>query len=80
MKPKTVAKWHKRPGVRDARMGPGPASTALGAEQEANAVAFRRHALPALDACLYALQPTIPQLSRSAPHRCFQRHGISRSA
>ena len=28
--------------------------------------------------CLYALQATIPQLSRSALHRCFQRHGISR--
>jgi transposase-like protein len=27
---------------------------------------------------LYALQPTIPHLSRSALHRCLQRHGISR--
>jgi hypothetical protein len=31
-----------------------------------------------LDDCLYALQPSIPHLSRSALHRCLQRHGISR--
>lgn len=30
-----------------------------------------------LDDCLYALQTTIPHLSRSALHRLFQRHGIS---
>ena len=76
--PKTVAKWRKRPGVLDAQMGPEPASTVLTAEQEAIAVAFRRHTLLALDDCLYALQATIPHLSRSALRRCFQRHGISR--
>ncbi len=31
-----------------------------------------------LDDCLYALQATIPHLSRSALHRLYQRHGISR--
>ena len=41
-------------------------------------VAFRRHMLLPLDDCLYALQPTIPHLIRSALHRCIQRHGISR--
>ena len=59
-------------------MGPEPASTVLTAAQEAIAVAFRRHTLLPLDDCLYALQATIPQLSRSALHRCFQRYGISR--
>ena len=34
--------------------------------------------LLALDDCLYALQPTIPHLTRSSLHRCLQRHGISR--
>jgi hypothetical protein len=34
--------------------------------------------LLALDDCLYALQPTIPNLTRSSLHRCLQRHGISR--
>ena len=59
-------------------MGPKPASTVLTVEEEAIAVAFRRHTLLPLDDCLYALQATIPRLSRSALHRCFQRHGISR--
>ena len=76
--PKTVAKWRKRPTPTDAAMGPKPASTVLSVEQEAIAVAFRKHTLLPLDDCLYALQATIPQLSRSALHRCFQRHGISR--
>jgi transposase InsO family protein len=31
-----------------------------------------------LDDCLYALQATVPHLTRSSLHRCFQRHGISR--
>ncbi len=41
-------------------------------------IAFRRHTLLPLDDCLYALQPTIPHLTRSSLHRCLQRHGISR--
>ena len=47
--PKTVAKWRKRPTVQAARMGPEPASTVLSAEQQAIAVAFRRHTLLSLD-------------------------------
>lgn len=31
-----------------------------------------------LDDCLYALQPSIPHLTRSSLHRCLQRHDISR--
>jgi transposase InsO family protein len=53
-------------------------STVLTPEEEAIAVAFRRHTLLALDDCLYALQATIPHLTRSSLHRCFQRHGIAR--
>ena len=41
-------------------------------------VAFRRHTLLPLDDCLYALQPTIPHLTRSSLHRCLKRHRISR--
>ena len=59
-------------------MGPTPASTMLTVEHEVIVVAFRQHTLLPLDDCLYALQATIPHLSRSALHRCFQRHGISR--
>jgi transposase InsO family protein len=77
--PKTVLKWRKRAFVEDASMGPKERrSTTLTREQEATVIAFRRHTLLPLDDCLYALQATIPQLTRSALHRCFQRHGISR--
>jgi transposase InsO family protein len=76
---KTVAKWRKRSFLHDVPMGPkAPRSTVLMAEEEAMAVAFRKHTLLPLDDCLYALQATIPHLTRSALHRCFQRHGISR--
>lgn len=76
---KTIAKWRKRSSVADQPTGPkAPRSTILSAEQEAIIVAFRRHTLLPLDDCLYALQATIPQLTRSSLHRCLQRHGISR--
>jgi transposase InsO family protein len=75
---KTVAKWRKRSTTHDAAMGPKPASTVLSPEEEAAAVAFRQHTQLPLDDCLYALQATIPRLTRSALHRLFQRHGISR--
>ena len=77
--PKTVLKWRNRATVEDRKTGPKqPHSTVLSKEQEAIIVAFRRHTLLPLDDCLYALQPTIPHLSRSSLHRCLQRHGISR--
>ena len=50
----------------------------LSVEEEAVIVAFRRHTLLPLDDCLYALQPSLPHLTRSSLHRCLQRHGISR--
>jgi transposase InsO family protein len=76
---KTVAKWRKRQSVEDRKTGPTePRSTVLSEEEEAMVVAFRRHTLLPLDDCLYALQPTIPHLTRSSLHRCLQRHGISR--
>jgi transposase InsO family protein len=77
--PKTVAKWKQRSSTSDRKTGPKePHSTVLSIEQEAIIVAFRRHTLLPLDDCLYALQPTIPHLTRSSLHRCLQRHGISR--
>ena len=67
------------------QLRPGPAnraelaqSTVLSAGDEAVVVGFRRHTLLPLDDCLYALQATIPHLTRSSLHRCLQRHGISR--
>src|SRR3954465_9287243 len=79
LNPKTVAKWKKRGSVADRPTGPKqPKSTVLSPADEAIVVAFRRHTLLRLDDCLYALQATIPHLTRSSLHRCLQRHGLSR--
>lgn len=76
---KTVAKWKKRASVADLPTGPKERrSSVLSLEEEAVIVAFRKHTLLPLDDCLYALQPTIPRLTRSSLHRCLQRHGIAR--
>ena len=77
--PKTVAKWRKRQTVDDLKTGPKePRSTILTEAEEASIVAFRRHTLLPLDDCFYALQATVPHLTRSSLHRCLQRHGVSR--
>jgi len=90
--PKTAAKWRKRKTVEDQKTGPKePRSTVLSEDEEAIIIAFRRHTLLPLDDCLYALQPSIPHLTRSfvgetphwglswsaSMHRCLQRHRIS---
>ena len=76
---KTVAKWKKRTSVTDVPTGPkDPKSTVLSIGEEAVIVAFRKHTPPPPDDCLYALQPTVPNLTHSSLHRCLQRHGISR--
>lgn len=76
---KTVRKWRSRKTVEDTAMGPkNPRSTVLSPEQEAACVAFRRHTLLPLDDCLYALQDSIAELTRSSLHRLYQRQGISR--
>jgi transposase-like protein len=55
-----------------------PKSTVLTPAEEAIVVEFRRRTLLPLDDILGSLRDTIPNLSRSALHRCLQRHGISR--
>jgi len=79
LNPKTVAKWRKRTSTTDAPMGPSVVrSTVLTPAEEAMVVEFRRRTLLPLDDVLGCLRDTIPTLSRSALHRCLQRHGISR--
>lgn len=69
---KTVAKWKGRTSVADVPIGPKDAkSTVLSIEDEAIVVAFRGPTLLPLDDCLYALQATIPHLTRSSLHRCL---------
>ena len=76
---KTVAKWKKLTSVDDLTTGPkNPRSSMLSPEDEAAIVAFRKRTLLPLDDCRYALQPSIPYLTRSSLYRCLQRHGISR--
>ncbi|WP_026190780.1 IS481-like element ISMtsp16 family transposase [Methylobacterium sp. WSM2598] len=79
LNPKTVAKWRRRAVTTDAPMGPKkPRSTVMTPAEEAIVVEFRRRTLLPLDDVLGCLRETIPSLSRSALHRCLQRHGISR--
>src|SRR5437588_3187669 len=62
----------------DRLMGPSrPKSTVLTEIEEAIVVEFRRRTLLPLDDVLGCLHESIPTLSRSALHRCLQRHGIS---
>jgi len=62
--------------LEDRKTGPkDPRSTVLSEAEEAMVVAFRRHTLLPLDDCLYALQPSIPHLTRSALHHpCSGQH------
>ena len=77
--PKTVAKWKKRLSISDMPTGPkNPKSTVLTVEEEAIIIALRKHTLLPLGDCLWALQATIENLTRSSLHRCLQRHGIAR--
>src|SRR5215212_9805384 len=79
LNPKTVAKWRRRTTTADQPMGPAkPRSTILTEAEEAIVVEFRRRTLLPLDDVLGCLRESIPKLSRSALHRCLQRHGISR--
>jgi len=77
--PKTVLKWRHRQTVEDNPMGPKePHSTVLTPLEEAAIVTFRQQTLLLLDDVLFALQPSIPNLTRSSLHRLLERHGISR--
>ena len=79
LNPKTVAKWRARQTTTDAVMGPrDPRSTILSPAEEAMIVEFRRRTLLPLDDVMGCLRDSIPKLTRSALHRCLQRHGISR--
>ena len=79
LNPKTVAKWKRRTFTQDVAMGPkAPRSTTLSAAEEAAIVSFRQLTQLSRDDCLYALQATIPYLTRSTLHRCLTRHGINR--
>ena len=75
---KTVAKWKNRTSVADLPAGPKePRSTVLSIEEDCHR-GFRKFTLLPLGDCLYALQPAIPNLTRSSLYRSLQRHDIGR--
>ena len=75
--PKTVIKWKHRKSVQDKKCGPPSESKSLTKEQEAIAIAFRKHAKLSIEDCFYAVKKIIPHLSRSSLYRCYKRHGIN---
>jgi hypothetical protein len=75
LNPTTGAKWKQRTAVHAAPLGPKPpCSTALTREQEAIGGACPRPTLRPLDDGLSARHSSLPQLTRSAWPRGFQRH------
>lgn len=46
--------------------------------EEPMIVAVPRHRLLPPDGCLHSIEPSVPHLTRSAPHRSLQWHGTSR--
>ena len=78
LNPKTVAKCCGRGNASDARMDPKAVrSTVLTAALKGTVFRFRRRTLLPLGKVLGCLHDTIPNFSRSALHRCLQRHSIS---
>ncbi|WP_425266789.1 integrase core domain-containing protein [Ectopseudomonas oleovorans] len=74
-----LAKWRSRSTTADKPMGPAkPRSAKLSDAEETMVVEFRRRTLLPLDDLLGHVREILPQLTRSALHRCFVRHGISR--
>jgi hypothetical protein len=78
LSPKTVDEWSRRSTNANAPGPKTPKSTVLRPAKEVIAVEFRRQTLLPLDDVLACLEDTIPNLSRSALHRCLQRHDVSR--
>jgi transposase-like protein len=76
--PTTVQKWKGRQTIEDKRRGPKVIRSSVLTEGEEETITlFRRQTLLSLDDCLYALQPSIPALSRSSLYRCFRRHKLN---
>ena len=77
--PKTVMKWRHRGSAEDHPSGSGRAGIiALSPPEQEMCLAFRKATLLPLDDCLYALQLSLPHLTRATLHRLYQNHGISR--
>lgn len=76
--PKTVIKWKHSQCVQDKECGPPSESRSLTKDQEAIAVAVRKHTKLSIEDCFYVLKEIIPHLSSSSLYRCYKRHNINR--
>jgi transposase InsO family protein len=77
----TVRRWRGRTTVEDRSHRPKKLATNLTAEEETLVCELRTSLQLPLDDIVEVMRRCIrPTLSRSAIHRCLQRHGISRRA
>src|SRR6201987_3180943 len=77
----TVRRWRGRTTVEDRSHRPKQLATNLTAAEEPRICELRTSLQLPLDAIVEVMRRCIrPTLSRSAIHRCLQRHGISRRA
>jgi len=75
----TVRRWKGRRDTSDRSHRPHRLQTGFDATEEAIAVELRTDLGLSLDDCLEVMRRCLrPDISRSALHRLFQRHGISR--
>jgi len=74
----TVRRWKNRRDVADRPTTPHRLATGFSAAEEAIAVELRTRLLLSLDDILEVMRRCLrPDISRSALHRCLQRHGVS---
>jgi transposase len=74
----TVRRWQKRRDVADRASTPHALATGFAAEEEAIAIELRTRLQLSLDDILEVMRRCLrPEISRSALHRCLQRHGVS---
>ena len=75
---RTVARWRSREDVLDRSARPHRIATKISEWEEALITELRRELALPLDDIVEAMRRCInPSLSRSAIHRCLQRHGLS---
>jgi transposase-like protein len=75
---RTVARWKARHDITDRSTRPHRLNTSLTQWEEALVVELRRSLALPLDDIVEAMRRCLnPELSRSAIHRCLQRHAIS---
>ena len=74
----TAKKWNNRESTTDKPMGNGRSNSPLTGDEEVIICEVRKKTWLPLDDLLDHLKPMMPNLSRSALHRCLQYYGISK--